>query len=248
MTEDITGDAMASTHVRGAEVEQSFRLLRQITEELCESPDPGALAEPMPGELHGEMAGWAEAAQGEVLYIWLLTFADLLASADRHRPDSAVASVTTFAFGKISGAALLVALLLLASRSGGLAHVPPGPLHSTAWTLLVVTFAVKVALIPVQVWMPRGYAAAPAGLPAVMAGVAVNAGFYGLWRALDLLGRLPAWLALTLPLVAALTALLGIAHARRAGASGAGHRILQRRERRLDLYRLPGRPRRRAPP
>lgn len=142
----------------------------------------------------------------------------LLAGADRHRPDSAVSAVTTFAFGKISGAALLFGLLLLASRTGSFtladfAHVPPGLLHSTAWTLLVVAFAVKVGLIPVQVWMPRGYAAAPAGLRAVMAGVAVNAGFYGLWRTLDLLGDPPAWLALALLLVAAVTALLGIAHA-----------------------------------
>jgi hydrogenase-4 component B len=142
----------------------------------------------------------------------------LLAGADRRRPDSVVASVTTFAFGKISGAALLIGLLLLASRSNSFAladfvHVPSGALHSTAWTLLVTAFVIKVGLVPVQVWMPRGYAAAPAGLRAVMAGVAVNAGFYGLWRTLDLLGPPPAWLALTLLLVASVTALLGIAHA-----------------------------------
>ncbi|MEU9244440.1 proton-conducting transporter membrane subunit [Streptomyces sp. NPDC048385] len=142
----------------------------------------------------------------------------LLASADRRRPDSTTASLTTFVFGKISGAALLIGLLLLASHSGdftltGFAQVPSGLLHSTAWTLLVVAFAVKVGLVPVQVWMPRGYAAAPAGLRALMAGVAVNAGFYGLWRTLDLLGPPPAWLALTLLLVASVTALLGIAHA-----------------------------------
>ncbi|MEU6497644.1 proton-conducting transporter membrane subunit [Streptomyces sp. NPDC046984] len=142
----------------------------------------------------------------------------LLAGADRHRPDTAAASMTTFAFGKISGAALLIGLLLLASSSGsftlaGFTHIPPGALHSTAWTLLVVAFAIKVGLVPVQVWMPRGYAAAPAGLRAVMAGVAVNAGFYGLWRTLDLLGSPPAWLALILLLLAAATALLGISHA-----------------------------------
>ncbi|GAA2489276.1 proton-conducting transporter membrane subunit [Actinocorallia cavernae] len=142
----------------------------------------------------------------------------LLAGADRTRPDSVAASVTTFVFGKVSGAALLFGLLLLASRSGGFslagfAHVPPGLLHGTAWTLLVVAFAIKVGLVPVQVWMPRGYAAAPAGVRAVMAGVAVNAGFYGLWRTLGLLGPPPTWLALTLLLVAAVTALLGIAHA-----------------------------------
>ncbi len=38
-------------------------------------------------------------------------------------------------------------------------------------------FAVKVGLVPVQVWLPRGYAAAPGQARAVMAGVAVERGF-----------------------------------------------------------------------
>ncbi|MFE2373854.1 proton-conducting transporter membrane subunit [Streptomyces sp. NPDC059398] len=128
------------------------------------------------------------------------------------------ASLVTLGFGKVSGAALLLGLLLPATRTGSFlladfSRFPPGFPHGAAWTLLVIAFAVKVGLAPVQVWMPRGYSAAPAGLRPVMAGVAVNAGFYGLWRTLDLLGRPPAWLAVALLLVAALTALLAIAHA-----------------------------------
>jgi formate hydrogenlyase subunit 3/multisubunit Na+/H+ antiporter MnhD subunit len=46
-----------------------------------------------------------------------------------------------------------------------------------------------------------------------MAGVAVNVGFYGLWRTLELLGRPPGWLAGTVLILAAITALLGISHA-----------------------------------
>ncbi|MFJ2297070.1 proton-conducting transporter membrane subunit [Streptomyces sp. NPDC087894] len=139
----------------------------------------------------------------------------LLAAAEHHRTDDAL---FTFAFGKVSGAALLLGLLLPVAHTGsfalsGFTRMPPGVLHSVVWTLLVVAFIVKVGLVPVQVWLPRGYAASPAGLRPVMAGVAVNAGFYGLWRTLDLLGRPPTWLAITLLLTAAVTAFLGIAHA-----------------------------------
>src|ERR1022692_1553941 len=74
-------------------------------------------------------------------------------------------------------------------------------------------FAVKVGLVPFQVWLPRGYAAAQGPARAIMGGVAVNAGFYGLWRTLGLLGAPPAWLTGTLLVLAGLTALLGIAHA-----------------------------------
>ncbi|GAA2489290.1 NADH-quinone oxidoreductase subunit C [Actinocorallia cavernae] len=69
LPEDTSGDALARTQVRWAEIEQSFRLLRQITEELRETPDTDALAVPAPGDLNGEAAGWAEAPQGEVLYL-----------------------------------------------------------------------------------------------------------------------------------------------------------------------------------
>lgn len=74
-------------------------------------------------------------------------------------------------------------------------------------------FAVKVGLVPFQIWLPRGYAAAPGPARAIMAGVAVNVGFYGLWRTLALLGPPPAWLTGTLLVLASLTAVLGIAHA-----------------------------------
>ncbi|WP_051576549.1 proton-conducting transporter membrane subunit [Streptomyces sp. Tu 6176] len=139
----------------------------------------------------------------------------LLTAAGHRRIGPAVA---TFGFGKVSGAALLLGLLTGTARTGdfslaGLAELPAGAARSATWALLVLAFAVKTGLAPVQVWLPRGYAAAPAGLRPVLAGVAVNAGFYGLWRTFALLGPPPAWLAVTLLLLAALTAFLGIAHA-----------------------------------
>ncbi|HUC59536.1 MAG TPA: proton-conducting transporter membrane subunit [Streptosporangiaceae bacterium] len=142
----------------------------------------------------------------------------LLAGFDRQREDRISASMITLTFGKISGAALLLGLLLLAARSGSLAiasfaHVPGGVLRSAAQTLLIAGFAVKVGLVPFQVWLPRGYAAAPGPARAIMGGVAVNVGFYGLWRTLALLGPPPSWLIGLLLVLAGITALLGIAHA-----------------------------------
>jgi len=142
----------------------------------------------------------------------------LLAGFDRNRPGRGAAALVTLAFGRISGAALLAGLLLLATRSGSLAlaamaHVAPGPLRSTACVLLLAGFAVKVGLVPFQVWLPRGYAAAPGPARAIMAGVAVNVGFYGLWRTLALLGPPPSAVTEILLVLASLTAVLGIAHA-----------------------------------
>jgi formate hydrogenlyase subunit 3/multisubunit Na+/H+ antiporter MnhD subunit len=144
-----------------------------------------------------------------------------MAGASRRDPDRGGGARITVAFGKVSGAALLIGLLLLATGShsialGSFAHAPAGAARTTALVLLVVGFAVKAGLVPFQVWLPRGYAAAPGPARAVMAGVCVNVAFYGLWRTLALLGRFgapPGWLAGILLVLGGLTALLGIAHA-----------------------------------
>lgn len=126
--------------------------------------------------------------------------------------------VVTAVFGKFGGATLLVGMLLLSTQAGtyqlsGMGHVPDGALRNSAYALLAAGFAAKVGLIPFHVWLPRGYQAAPGPLRAVMAGVAVNVGFYGLWRTLDILGSPPAGLVVVVLLAAGLTAMLGIAHA-----------------------------------
>ena len=124
----------------------------------------------------------------------------------------------TLAFGKVSGAALLAGLLLLATRSHSIllasfAHVPGGAARTTAEVLLLGGFAVKAGLVPFQVWLPRGYAAAPGPARAIMAGVCVNVAFYGMWRTFALIGRAPGWLTGGVLVLGALSALLGIAHA-----------------------------------
>lgn len=144
-----------------------------------------------------------------------------LTAPGRHRSrgsDNLNASIATVAFGKASGAVLLLGGLLLAADSGStniasLGEGSSGPVRATGYALMVLAFAIKVGLVPVQIWMPRGYSAAPGPARALMSGVAVNVGFYGLWRVLEVLGPAPDWLAILLLLLGAVTGLLGIAHA-----------------------------------
>jgi hydrogenase-4 component B len=154
------------------------------------------------------------------LFGWeLLTAAFyLLSGADRRQRGRSAAALVTMGFGRISGASLLAGLLLLVTRSGSLtlaslARVPAGAPRSTAEVLLIAGFAVKVGMVPFQIWLPRGYATAPGPARAIMSGVAVNVGFYGLWRTLALLGAPPAAVTDILLVLASLTAVLGIAHA-----------------------------------
>ena len=79
----------------------------------------------------------------------------LLAGFDRGRADRAGAAQITLAFGRISGASLLVGLLLLVGVSHSISlasftHVPGGAVRTTALVLLIGGFAVKVGLFPAR--------------------------------------------------------------------------------------------------
>jgi len=141
----------------------------------------------------------------------------LLAGGSRDQQDRAGAARVTVAFGKLSGSVLLIGLLLLAARAHSIDLAAftrvAGDVRTAALVLLIAGFAVKAGLVPFQVWLPRGYAAAPGPARAIMAGTCVNVAFYGMWRTLELLGPPPGWLAGILLVLGGLTALLGIAHA-----------------------------------
>jgi hydrogenase-4 component B len=141
-----------------------------------------------------------------------------LVGARRQSASGARASWITLGVGKFGGACLLFGLLLLAAQSQSLsfstfAMVPGGATRTAAFVLLIVAFCAKVGSLPLQVWMPVGYPEAPGPVRAAMAGLAVNVGFYGLWRFLGLLGPPPVWLAVVVLIVGGLTALLGIVFA-----------------------------------
>jgi hydrogenase-4 component B len=142
----------------------------------------------------------------------------LLTGFDRARPGRARASLVTVVFGKTSGAALLLGGLLLTAHTHTYALTAAGvdarsALGQSAYALLLGGFAIKVGLLPGHVWLPHGYAAAPGPARAVMAGAAVNVGFYGMWRTVELLGAPPLWLTCLVLLLAGFSAIFGIAQA-----------------------------------
>ena len=142
----------------------------------------------------------------------------ILTAATRHSRNQPATAWATLGMGKVSGAALLLAFLLLAGRTGSLSFsswhsVGPGALHDVAWVLVVVGFGAKIGIAPFHVWIPRGYNSAPGPTRAALAGIAANVGVYGLWRFLAVLGRPPVWLVVGVLVVGGVSALFGITFA-----------------------------------
>jgi formate hydrogenlyase subunit 3/multisubunit Na+/H+ antiporter MnhD subunit len=60
-------------------------------------------------------------------------------------------------------------------------------------TLALVGFGLKAGVVPLHVWLPPAHAAAPSHVSALMSGVVIKMGIYGLLRVVALTGSPPAW-------------------------------------------------------
>jgi formate hydrogenlyase subunit 3/multisubunit Na+/H+ antiporter MnhD subunit len=123
-----------------------------------------------------------------------------LIAADDARASSHAGGVY-MAFALLGEAVLLLAFVMLAAGqpSGSLdigavvAALPASPWRDPALALLIIGFGMKIALAPLNGWMPLAYAAAPIPAAAVLSGAAVKAGVIGLIRFLPLGAALPDW-------------------------------------------------------
>ncbi len=160
-------------------------------------------------------------------FYWAIVYAGTHEEAER-------SGYVTLVVTHVAGACLIAALLILAHRGGGYslesalagAATLSAPARGVIFVLLLIGFGAKFGMLPMQVWLPYGYSAAPASVAALMAGGALNAGFYGLARfVIGLPGGVPIWWAIVALALGALGAFFGIAWA-----------MAQRDMRRLAAY------------
>ena len=87
------------------------------------------------------------------------------------------------------------------------AHAPQAGL---LFMLALAGFGAKLGLMPLHIWMPETYPAAPNHVAALMAGAMVNTGSYGLLRALSFIGPGETWWAVTLIGLGIASGIIGI--------------------------------------
>lgn len=109
------------------------------------------------------------------------------------------------------------ALFRVLSGSTELVPFPAGVAGSDAGTALFVLcllgFGLKAGLLPLHVWLPPAHAAAPAHVSALMSGVLIKTGIYGIIRFTSLVPDPPASWGDALFLLGAASAVLGVAFA-----------------------------------
>lgn len=76
--------------------------------------------------------------------------------------------------------------------------------------LALVGFGIKAGTVPGHFWLPGAHAAAPSHISAILSGVMLKSGIYGLLRVLSLIGPPPAWWGWTVLLLGLASAILGV--------------------------------------
>lgn len=133
--------------------------------------------------------------------------------------DDADAGFLMLAISQAGTVAFLIAFLLISASAHTLQfagmHVPlSAGVHTAAFLLFLFGFGTKAGVIPFHIWQPPAYAAAPGPVSAILSGILVNLGVYGIVRfAIVLLRPWPLWWGIAVASVGAISALLGILYA-----------------------------------
>lgn len=123
----------------------------------------------------------------------------------------------------LGAACLLLFFALLASHAGSLdfsllaalartqaAGRVSDTLAAVLFLLAIVGFGAKAGFMPLHVWLPEAHPAAPSHVSALMSGVMIKTGIYGLLRALTFLGPPPAWWGWLLVAIGLSSGVLGV--------------------------------------
>ncbi|HEX7599195.1 MAG TPA: proton-conducting transporter membrane subunit, partial [Polyangia bacterium] len=91
---------------------------------------------------------------------------------------------------------------------------PIAPGFGTAILLLSIgAFGVKAGVMPMHVWLPGAHASAPSHVSALMSGVLIKMGIYGLVRVLSFFPHPPLWWGLLILGLGVVSGILGVAFA-----------------------------------
>jgi formate hydrogenlyase subunit 3/multisubunit Na+/H+ antiporter MnhD subunit len=92
----------------------------------------------------------------------------------------------------------------------GVAMQTPGTPRTFGLIFALVGFGLKAGVVPLHFWLPGAHAAAPSHVSAVLSGVMLKMGIYGLLRVLSLMGPPPAWFGWTLAVLGLASGVLGV--------------------------------------
>ena len=146
----------------------------------------------------------------------------LLVSFEHEKAEARDAGVLFFVMSHIGTGCLILGFLLLFQASGGYGFdgfhalgekMPPGR-RDAVFLLFLIGFGVKAGIVPLHIWLPAAHPVAPSNVSALMSGVLIKTGIYGMTRVFfDFLGAPPNWWGATVLTLGTVSAVLGVLYA-----------------------------------
>lgn len=145
-----------------------------------------------------------------------------LVSFEHEKTETRNAGVLYFIMSHVGTGCLILGFLLLFQQSHdysfesfrGVGHVMPGGRRDAAFLLFLFGFGIKAGIVPLHIWLPVAHPVAPSNVSALLSGILIKTGIYGLTRVLfDFLGTPPQWWGVTVLTVGTISAVLGVLYA-----------------------------------
>ena len=147
------------------------------------------------------------------LFAWeTMTLSSYFLVTFEHEQDTVRQAGWTYLVASHLGTAFLLAMFVLLGRAGGsldfdhFSSANAGAL----FVLALVGFGTKAGFMPLHVWLPEAHPAAPSHVSALMSGVMIKMGIYGLLRTLTYLGPPPIWWGRVLIAIGLTSGVLGV--------------------------------------
>ena len=158
------------------------------------------------------------------LIAWELTAltAFCLVVFEHEKPETRQAGVLFFIMSHIDAGCIIAGFFLLFQQSGdysfsSLHHIGEAMSagrRNAAFILFLLGFGIKSGIIPLHIWLPVAHPVAPSNVSALMSGVLIKLGVYGLARVcFDFLGPPALWWGVTILTVGTVSAVLGVLYA-----------------------------------
>jgi hydrogenase-4 component B len=146
-----------------------------------------------------------------------------LISYEHEEPAARRAAFLYVVMAHIGTALLVIMFVLLYSNTGsfsfdafrGISSRISPVLQSLVFLCATVGFGIKAGIVPFHIWLPEAHPAAPSNISALMSGVMIKTGIYGMVRVFfDFLGpAIPAWWGILILIVAVTSSVLGVLYA-----------------------------------
>jgi hydrogenase-4 component B len=141
---------------------------------------------------------------------------------EHEKAEARSAAIVYLIMSHAGSVMFLAAFLLLGASAGStdfsafhlLASKLPPAEQGAVFLLFFAGFGVKAGIVPLHIWLPDAHPVAPSNVSALMSGIVIKCGIYGMARVFfDFYGPPPLWTGTVVLAVGVVTALVGVLYA-----------------------------------